>query len=84
MFIFDNVSNKQEKNTPKDHACQGICYTFVEKYNFPKELYIRVQNKKNGQDRLCLHFLPGTNNAPEPFARKRVPGQIAENKYVAN
>ena len=48
MFIFDNVSNKQEKNTPKDHACQGICYTFVEKYNFPKELYVRCveQNHK--------------------------------------
>ena len=46
MFIFDNVSNKQEKNTPKDHACQGIRYTFVEKYNFPNGVLYKVCRTK--------------------------------------
>ena len=60
MFIFDNVSNKQEKNTPKDHACQGICYTFVEKYNFPKELYIRYVEQKE-RERSSLSAFPSRN-----------------------
>ena len=59
MFIFDNVSNKQGKNTPKDHACQGICYTFVEKYNFLKELYIRcIEQKRTAKIFfVCIFFV---------------------------
>ena len=70
MFIFNNVSNKQKKNTPKDHACQGICYTFVEKHNFPKELYIRcVEQKERPRSSLSAFFsctyLTANSNTPD-------------------
>ena len=42
-----------------------------------------LSNKKDGQNLLCLRFLPGTNNAPDTFTRKKVSGATAENISVA-
>ena len=85
MFIFDNVSNKQEKNTPKDHACQGICYTFVEKYNFPKELSIRcVEQKERPRPSLSAFFsctsLTANSNTPDAGMADSIRGVLRRSR----
>ena len=87
MFIFDNVSNKQKKNTPKDHACQGICYTFVEKYNFPKELYIRcVEQKERPRSSLSAFFpctyLTANSNTPDVDMADSIRGVLRRSRVM--
>ena len=85
MFIFDNVSNKQEKNTPKDHACQGICYTFVEKYYFPKEHNIRcVEQKERSRSSLSAFFsctyLTANSNTPDSDMADSIRGVLRRSR----
>ena len=77
----------KKKNTPKDHACQGICYTFVEKYNFPKELSIRcVEQKERPRSSLSAFFsctsLTANSNTPDADMADSIRGVLRRSRIM--